>query len=122
MFGEEQCSFPTTGRAQVEAFTRERPKIIAAAFGVGTTNSRNPLEIITTDCESLTESLNPLQAIHPVSFRVPLVIEITEIYKVTFEYPVKLVSATGNILFRRRIFCGNCGGHMYYYCDRSYVS
>ena len=93
-----------------------------ATFGIGTTYSCDTLERITTDCESLAESFNPLQAKHPVGFGVPLFVEATEIYKVTFKYPVKLVSTARNILFRRRIFCGNCGGHMYYYCDRSYVS
>ncbi len=79
-----------------------------AAFGIGASDSSNPLEIVSTCCETLSESLNSLQAEHPVGFRILLVIEVTEIYKMAFKYPVKLVAAARDILFRRRCHSGYC--------------
>ena len=65
------------------------------------------MKIVATDCESLAESLNPLQAKHPVGFRVSLVVEFAEIDKVTFKDPVKLVPTTRDIVFHRRRWGGN---------------
>ena len=93
-----------------------------ATFGIGTTNSCDTLEVITTGCESITKLLDSLQAEHPVGFRIPLVVEFTEIYKMAFEDSVQIVAAARNILFRCRIFYGNCGGHMYYYNVRNSVA
>ena len=70
--------------------------------------SSYPFEIVSTCCETLTNLLNSLQAEHLVGFRIPLVIEVTEIDKMAFKYPVKLVAAARDILFRRRCRCGNC--------------
>ena len=86
-----------------------------AAFRVVTTYSSDTLEIITTDCESLTESLSPFQAKYPLGFCEPLVVEATEIYKVTFKYPVKIVSTARDILFRRRPFSEIGNTHIKYY-------
>jgi hypothetical protein len=118
MFGKKQCPLPAAGWAEVETFAGKRTEIVVAAFRIGASDSCNPFEIVSTCCETLTESPDSLQAEHPVGFRILLVIEVTEIYKMAFEYFVKLVAAARDILFRRRYHSGYRRGHIDYYGER----
>jgi hypothetical protein len=107
MFSKKQRSLATAGGTEVEAFAGKRTEVIVSAIRIGTTNASYPLKIVATDCESLAESLNPLQAKFPVGFGVPLVVDLTEIHKMAFKYIVKFISAARDIVFHRRHWGGN---------------
>lgn len=111
-----------TTRPEIKAFTGKWTEIVIPAFRIGASDPCHALEVITAGCKPIAKLLNSLQAEHPVGFRILLVVEFTEIYEMAFKYPVQFISTARQILFRRRIFCSNCGGHKYYYNVRSSVA
>jgi hypothetical protein len=102
MLGKEDCPFATTGWTQVEALAGKRPKVIMTAFGVGTANTRDALEIVAARRESLAQLLDALKAIPAVGCGVLLIVVLAEVGEVSLEYGMELAAATGNVLIPRR--------------------
>jgi hypothetical protein len=102
MLGKEDCPFATTGWTQVEALAGKRPKVIMTAFGVGTANTRDALEIVAARREPLAQLLDALKAIPAVGCGVLLIVVLAEVGEVSLEYGMELAAATGNVLIPRR--------------------
>jgi hypothetical protein len=66
VFCEEQGASSAAGWTEVEALTRERPKVIMTTFGIRTANPCNALEVIATGRRSLADLLDTLTAVHAV--------------------------------------------------------
>ena len=71
------------------------------AFGVGTADTRDALEIVTTGTKPLPKLLDTLQAVHAVGGGVLLIVVLAEIFEVAFEDGMQLVAPTGNVLIPR---------------------
>jgi hypothetical protein len=102
MLGKEDCPFATTGWTQVEALAGKRPKVIMTAFGVGTANTRDALEIVAARRKPLAQLLDALKAIPAVGCGVLLIVVLAEVGEVSLEYGMELAAATGNVLIPRR--------------------
>jgi len=98
MLGKEDCPFATTGWTQVETLAGKRPKIIMTAFGVGTANTRDALEIVAARRKPLAQLLDALKAIPAVGCGVLLFVVLAEVGEVSLEYGMELVAPTGNVL------------------------
>ncbi len=101
MLGKEKGALAATGRTEVEAFAGKRSEVVMSAFGVGTADARDALEIIATRREPLADSLDTFDAVHAVSRRVFLIVLLAELREVAFEDSMELIAATGNIPFGR---------------------
>jgi putative addiction module component (TIGR02574 family) len=69
-----------------------------AAFGVGTANTRDALEIVAARRKPLAQLLDALKAIPAVGCGVLLFVVLAEVGEVSLEYGMELVAPTGNVL------------------------
>ena len=109
-----RCS-PMHPGTEVESLAGERPEVVMAAFGVGTTDTRHALEIVTARREPLAELLDTLQAVSTVGGRVLLLVVLAELGEVSLEYSMELVAPTGNVPVRRRRRNRDCSTHINIY-------
>ena len=65
VFSEEDGAFAAAGRTEIEALTRERPKVIMTTFGIRTANPRNVVEIIATGRKPLADLLDTSRRYRP---------------------------------------------------------
>lgn len=71
------------------------------AFGVGTANPPDALEIVAARDKPLSDLLDTLQAVHAVGDCVLLIILFAQVGEVAIEDGMELVAATGSAPFRR---------------------
>jgi hypothetical protein len=115
MLGKEDCPFATAGRTEIEPLARERPKVVVTAFGIGTTDTRDAVEIVAARRKALAQLLDTLKAIPAVGGGVLLVVLLAEVGEVAFKYSMELVAATGNVPIPRRGRDRDCRAHIIVY-------
>ena len=115
MIGEEDCPFATARWTQVEALTREGPKIVVPAFGVGTADARDALEIVAARRKALAQLPDTLKAVPAVGGGVLLIVVLAEVGEVPLEYSMEFITATGNIPVCRRGRNGDRRAHIIVY-------
>ena len=103
-FGEQDRSLSTTGGTQVEALAGERAKVVMTAFGVGTADPRDTLEIVAARRKPLSDLPDTLKAIPTVGGGVLLLVVLAEVGEVAVEDGMELIAATGSLPFHRNHF------------------
>jgi len=107
VFSEEDGAFAAAGRTEIEALTRERPKVVITTFGIRTANPRDALEIIATGRKPLADLLDTLEAVPAVGGGVLLIVLVAEIVEVAFEDGVEVVVPARNVPFFRNRLCNS---------------
>jgi hypothetical protein len=102
MLGKEDRALSTAGWTQVETLAGKRPKVVMAAFGIGTTDTRDALKVVAAGRESLAELPDALKAVPAVCGGVLLIVLGAEVGEMAFKYRMELVAATGNVPVCRR--------------------
>ena len=115
MLGEKDGSFSTTGWTQIETLAGEGPEVVMPAFGVGTADARDALEIVAARRKAPANFLDMLNAVSSVGGGVLLIVLLAEVSEMPLEYCMELVPPTGNVPVRRHARDRDCRAHMNVY-------
>jgi hypothetical protein len=112
MLGKEDRPLPAAGRTKIKPLAGERAKEIMSTLGVGTTDTRDAVEIVAAGAKPLSDLLDTLKAIPAVGGGVLLIVVGAEVGEVAFKYRMELVAATGNVPIPRRGRNRDCRAHI----------